>query len=503
MQQDQYDVVIIGSGLGGLLCAVMLAKEGMQVCVLEKNRQIGGCLQTFALQKKVFDSCVHYMGGLSEGHTLHSIFSYAGIIEDLRLHELDPHGFDRIAFGSEEPLYPQANRQHFVESLAAYFPEETVAIRKYLDLVEDVASRFPLYNLHPGNADSKGAVTGLELAATLRSLTSNERLVQVLAGNNLLYAGVEGQTPFYVHAMALDSYLHSAHKVIPGSSQISKLLWKRLSRDGGEIHRHANVVSINEEDGNIQYATTADGTRYYGKHFISAVHPEVLFSLTDTRQLRPAFRQRVSSLPHTPPAVMLNIVLAPGTVPFRNYNLYWHPSCQSFARSTPSGIQWPDTQAFFFTQDASNPPFADTVTILAYTDDSLFQTWKGSHNTIGIGTERDADYDALKHRITEGILQMALQRMPELAGNITATSLATPLTYRDYTGTPHGSLYGPLKDVDRPAQTNLAIRTKIPNLLLTGQNVNMHGVMGVSITAVATCAELLGLEYLLGKIKSA
>jgi all-trans-retinol 13,14-reductase len=49
---NEHDVVIIGSGLGGLLSAVMLAKEGMRVAVIEQNKQIGGCLQTFSFQKK-------------------------------------------------------------------------------------------------------------------------------------------------------------------------------------------------------------------------------------------------------------------------------------------------------------------------------------------------------------------------------------------------------------------------------------------------------------------
>ena len=85
--------------------------------------------------------------------------------------------------------------------------------------------------------------------------------------------------------------------------------------------------------------------------------------------------------------------------------------------------------------------------------------------------------------------------------NMVAQKAATPLTWRDYTGTPTGALYGILKDVNKPNETTIATRTKIPNLLLTGQNVNLHGVLGVSITAVATCAELLGMEYLVGKIK--
>jgi all-trans-retinol 13,14-reductase len=67
-------------------------------------------------------------------------------------------------------------------------------------------------------------------------------------------------------------------------------------------------------------------------------------------------------------------------------------------------------------------------------------------------------------------------------------------------GSPDGSIYGIMADVNNPAQTRVPVRTKIPNLLLTGQNIGLHGVLGVSINAVAVCGELLGLDYLLQKI---
>ena len=99
-------------------------------------------------------------------------------------------------------------------------------------------------------------------------------------------------------------------------------------------------------------------------------------------------------------------------------------------------------------------------------------------------------------------MQKVSERIPELKGNVIAHSAATPLTYRDYIATPEGALYGILKDVNKPAETTIATRTRIPNLLLTGQNVNLHGVLGVSITALATSAELIGMEYLLNRVKS-
>ena len=63
----KYDVVIIGSGLSGLQCAYILSKEGFSVCLVEKQRILGGCLQTFSRCGTVFDTGMHYIGGLDEG----------------------------------------------------------------------------------------------------------------------------------------------------------------------------------------------------------------------------------------------------------------------------------------------------------------------------------------------------------------------------------------------------------------------------------------------------
>ena len=76
--KEHYDVVIVGSGLAGLVSAIILAKEGKSVCVLEKNNQYGGNLQTFVRNKTIFDTGVHYIGGLTEGQNLHQYFSYFG-----------------------------------------------------------------------------------------------------------------------------------------------------------------------------------------------------------------------------------------------------------------------------------------------------------------------------------------------------------------------------------------------------------------------------------------
>ena len=106
--KEHYDVVIVGSGLAGLVSAIILAKEGKRVCVLEKNNQYGGNLQTFVRNKTIFDTGVHYIGGLSEGQNLHQYFKYIDILKDLNLHKMDEDGFDIISFDGDPKEYRHA-----------------------------------------------------------------------------------------------------------------------------------------------------------------------------------------------------------------------------------------------------------------------------------------------------------------------------------------------------------------------------------------------------------
>ena len=84
--------------------------------------------------------------------------------------------------------------------------------------------------------------------------------------------------------------------------------------------------------------------------------------------------------------------------------------------------------------------------------------------------------------------------------NVESTYSSTPLTYQHYTETPEGSAYGIAKSYRNSLATLIPPRTKIENLYLTGQNLNVHGMLGVTLTAATTCGELLGVEYLSKKI---
>ena len=210
-----YDIVIIGSGLGGLVCGAILSMNGFKVGVFEKNRQIGGCLQTFSRDKTILDTGVHYIGGLDKGQQLCKIFKYLGIYDKLKLQRLDMDGFDYITFKDDTHTYKLAQGyDNFIRQLLKDFPEEEKAIRQYCDKIKEVCSKFPLYNLRMGDYKEKEDVLDIATCEYLASVTENIKLQQVLAGNNMLYAGVANKTPLYIHALITNSYIESAWKCV-------------------------------------------------------------------------------------------------------------------------------------------------------------------------------------------------------------------------------------------------------------------------------------------------
>ncbi|MBL7769043.1 MAG: NAD(P)/FAD-dependent oxidoreductase [Flavipsychrobacter sp.] len=501
----EYDIVIVGSGLGGLLCGAILGKEGYKVCVLEKNRQYGGSLQTFSRDKTLFDSGVHYIGGLAPGQTLYQVFSYLGLTESLKLHQLDRDGFDRIVFLEDGTEYAMAQGyDQFTSKLKQAFPEEGSAIDQYCSTIREICSKFPMYNLRTGDGmKEKEGVMGIDTHAFLQSITTNQRLQEVLAGNNFLYAGEPDKTPLYVHALVVNSYIESAWKILDGGSQITKHLVKLIRSTGGDLFNHTEVVKLEGDDERLTRAVTKEGNQFMAKYFISNLHPKRTLEITASPLLKAAYRNRIIRLADTVSSFSLNAVLKPGVVPYLNHNYYLHQPAAVWKAVEAHPNDWPLSAGVFFTEDANHPGYAESVSILTYISAKEWEPWKESFNTDSQKGERGDDYHRLKTEKAELLLGLVEKRFPGLREAIRSYSCATPLSFRDYIGTDDGSLYGIAKDYRNPMATYLPTRTKVPNLFLTGQNVLLHGILGVTITALTTCAEFVPVEELLKKIRSA
>lgn len=494
--KKEYDILVIGSGLGGLVSALILAKEGLKVCVLEKNNQYGGNLQTFSRDKLIFDTGVHYLGGLSKGQNLHQFFSYLEIMDDLELQMMDEDGYDRISFGDDEIEYPHAQGyNNFVEQLLKYFPEEKENLENYCEEIQYVCSQFPRYHV-VGKDHYNEEILHLNTKRFIESVTHNKKLQSVLLGSNFLYAGDSENVPFYVHALTVNSYIQSAYKCVKGGSQISKLLIRKLREYGAEVHKHSEVSEFvfNENNKLISVKTKA-GKEYTAKQFISNIEIHSTIKLIGEERLKKSFLNRVLSWKPVSSCFSIYLVLKPQSLPNFNYNRYHYSSEEqvwnAFRYQQKS---WPETYMLSSTPSKHHPEFAESFTAISYMDFDEVKAWENTFNTVADEHERGRAYEIFKLEKTEKMLDALEKKIPNLRRAIKTIYTSSPLSYRDYIGNFEGNMYGYMKSSENPLKTMVSPRTKIDNLFLTGQSVNMHGILGVTIGAFNTCAEILGKE---------
>jgi len=501
--ETKYDVVIIGSGMGGLACGLFLAKEGKKVCILEKEAQIGGTLQTFKRDKVKFDTGVHYIGGLDAGQPLHPYFKYLDILDNVELLKMNPDGYDRISFAGDSNFYPHAQGySNFKNQLLEYFPDEEIALDKYLDEIKNVCSKFSLYNISGGNQKySELDYMYASAKKFIESCTDNVLLQQVLAGSNLLYAGEGEKSPFYVHALIVNSYILSSYKIKDGGSRISRSLNYSIKELGGKILRNAEVVEICQANKQVEHVLLKDGQKIKGDVFISNAAPQKTLELLDHSGLRKSYVNRIMNQSNSISVFSLYIVLQPNTVKYFDHNHYHFSKNEVWELTNYKAEDWGKDIAIFTMPSKNNPEYAGIITVLAYMNFDEVIPWEESFRTTLQNNDREKTYEAFKEKKAQILFKQLEKVIPGVGQHVSAYYTSTPLTQRDYLNTVDGSLYGVVKDFNSPLKSMINTKTKFSNLFLTGQNIIMHGILGATIGAVVTCGEIIGRDYLISKIK--
>lgn len=487
-----YDSVIIGSGLGGLVTAVLLARFGRKVCVIEKNNQYGGNLQTFVRDKEILDTGVHYIGGLGEGENLYKYFDYLGIMQDLAIQRMDIDEYDRISFEGDPINYPHAQGyDNFINQLLPYFPEEEEALRNYCKKIQEICNSFPMYNLRKSFGFNE-TVLGTSLKSFLDELTDNELLKAVLVGSNFLYVAKAESTPLYVHALTINSYIQSAWRCINGGSQIAKLLIRQLRKYGGDILKNKEVIAVEMEDQLIKAVRTDDQQLIYANEFVSNINLRHTFAMLPERFQKQAYVKRIHSLPLSPSVFSVYIVCKDDLIPYQNYNIYHYKNIKSV---------WYDHDqsplVISMSRNDRDQTFCRTMTVMCYMTAAEVQQWDESFNRSIIQqlSTRGDSYETFKTAKANQIIEELQHLFPNIKDAIRSVHTSSPLTYRDFIGAEEGNMYGYLKEHQYPLNSLISTKTKVKNLFLTGQNVKMHGVLGVTITAFSCCLMMLGKEF--------
>lgn len=507
---ERYDAIVIGSGIGGLCAAALLAKLGQRVCVLEQHYTAGGYTHAYARHGYEWDVGVHYVGEVHRpGSVMRRIFD---VVSEGRLQwaPMDAH-YDRIVIGDKTYDYV-AGRAGFIAEMTQHFPADGAAIRRYVELIGKVSRQVPRF--FAGQALPRKVGLFYNLARrlwmpsyffkttreVLGGLTDNPELIGVLTGIWGDYGLPPEKSSFMMHAMVAKHYLGGGNYPVGGARSIAASIIPTIEAVGGRVFTYAGVEQI-----------LIDDKRAYGVQLKKGGHrilADVVISgagliPTYTRLVPAAAAQRsklLEPLKKVEPS-FAHVCLYAGFkgsaaelgLPKTNYWVYPSADHDANLRDFIAGGALGFPMVYISFPSAKDPdwdaryPGKSTVEIVAPSLPQWFAQWKNS--TWG---KRGADYAEFKEKIAAALLETLYRFQPQLRAALDCYELSTPLSTQWFQWNESGEIYGIEHTVERFRQDWIHSSTPIENLYLTGADTVTAGVGGALMGGVMTASCILG-----------
>jgi all-trans-retinol 13,14-reductase len=467
---SKYDTLVIGGGISGIVCALLDARKGEKVAIVEQSDTLSPTLNGFFRRGIYLDSGFHYAGSIGNDGLLQYLLNELGIAGSLKdaIHILDSFDHVRIMKPSFDFLFPQG-WESLEQTLSRTFPADTQGIKLFLTKVRTLSQqgRDTLVQNSPQNLEAFFAGDGCSVKEAIEKCTSNPVLGSLLSCHGVLYGSTIKETSMLFHSQIVGSYYESACFIEGGGRTIVDVLTKKLSESNVDIICGQKVCRIClDEQKTFASVEFQSGNKLSAGKCICTTHPKMLLEMMPPKAFSPAYRHRIEGLEETASAVVL----------------FGKSSSSSFrgnlilAEEPDSFSDWPD---------------------MPVEERPLFVSCPGKKASSGISiicpatladvpgkTDKKSDEYKNWKKMTA---QRLIQRLSDCAGDLISQfellDVATPLTFRDRLCSPKGGLYG-IKH--RLNDMPLLPRTSVKGLYLSGQAIVAPGLLGAMCSSFLT-----------------
>ncbi len=480
---EDFDVVIIGAGGGGLAAAAKLARNGLSVAVLEQHYKIGGCIGTFQRGDYTLEIGLHAMDALDPPDGMNRVvFEQLGIIDKITPLRLDPL---YVAVWPGIRLAVPADVEEYRQVLKDSFPEESANIDRLWDDMAGYDIVFgAINNIMAGTVsidDLLTIVKNLNTALNLLKLksrtvsqmltdyTSNEPLMAIWTQLGMfLGVDMDNLSALMFTVMWNNYHRHGCYYIEGGSGAVTDAMAQVVEENGGTIRLGARATKIDIEGNRAVRVRTLDDGCYSGRYIVSNANaPDTLHTMVGAEHL---------------PADYLN-ALDDMTIGLSTFTVYLgvdHDYRDAFDGSHE--IYFSDTynaqenMEAMLLGDIERVPGA--VVNYSAVDPTLAPAGKNTMQLTAVlpyDWENDwhwhedyGDYIDLKTEAALVLIERAEQFLPGLSEHIEIMEVGTPRTVEGYTLNPRGTIFGWHHTVAQTLEKRLPNQTPIDNLFLAG-----------------------------------
>lgn len=464
--EGEFDVLVVGAGIGGLTAAALTAKEsGLRVGVFERYTRPGGFCHSWTRKVDVdgrtmrfrFDGGVHDISGAHSGGTVDTVLRRLGkreAVEWLRMEQ------EHILPGLRFRVPPRLDE--LTGLLARQFPAESGQISVFFATMDAVRSGMYATARHAGGVPSgpRSVDEALRLAYDFPEMVKwidrpFQSLVTAHLSDPRLRAAVNALAGYLTDkperltvgemAPIFGYYANGGYYPKGGSQRLANVLVRSIKENGGSVHLGRGVARILVEHGRAAGIETEDGARLRAPVVISNADLDTtLNKLLAPQDLPARFRRRFGAFEPSTSAFSVQL------------GLDFVPDCAPILLARDQGGMRLGISVPSLADPSRAPDGGASVSLLSFLPADRDGRWRRDHPSYG----------AAKRAIAEQMIDAAERIIPGLRGGILLQEEASPATYARYAGTYGGQIYGPALGQARPPR-----KSPIPGLFLAGSAV--------------------------------